>query len=185
MNPDRELMQACAGGDGRAQGEFVGRFAPLLFVVVRRGMGGKPTDASLDVEDVVQEVFLRLFKDGGRLLRSYDPERGSPSIWLTIIARSTAIDISRRRLLPAIPFEPDMHEPVQGSLENPEERIEIPEGLLSSKQRLVMYLLFEQGWDVRESARVMGETEQRVRSLKYLAIEKLRSVLRKEPMRKG
>jgi RNA polymerase sigma-70 factor (ECF subfamily) len=184
MDPDRELMRACAGGDARARDEFVGRFAPLLFGTVRRALGGKPRDASLDVEDVVQEVFLRLFKDGGRLLRTYDPAKGSPSTWLTIVARSSAIDIARRKILPAVPFEPDVHDPSQGRAESPGERFEIPEGLLPPKQRLAMHLLFEKGCDVRESARAMGVTEQRVRSLKHLALEKLRSLQCKEPLGK-
>jgi RNA polymerase sigma factor (sigma-70 family) len=180
MDPDRDLLAAFVRGEPGARDEFVDRFTPVVFGAVRRVLEGGPADRALDAEDVVQEVFLRLFKDGARLLHTYDPARASPATWLAIVARSTAIDIARRKQLPAVPFEPGLHEPAPRPAQGPEDRFEIPEGLLSPKQRLVMHLLFEKGWDVRETARVMGATEQRVRSLKHLALERLRSLLRKE-----
>jgi RNA polymerase sigma-70 factor (ECF subfamily) len=180
MDHDGALLQACLRGEEPARNEFVARFAPVIHGAVRRTLGGKPRDPSLDEEDVSQEVFLRLFKDGCRLLGTYDPARASLASWLFLVARSTAIDLVRRKRPVTVPFEGNLHDPVQEPPKASGERIEIPPDLLSTQQRLVMHLLFERGWDVREVARLMGVTEQTVRSMKHKALEKLRMVLRKE-----
>lgn len=183
MDHDGTLLQACLRGEEPARNEFVGRYAPVIHGAVHRTLGGNPRDPSLDVEDVSQEVFLRLFKDGGRLLGTYDPGRASLESWLFIVARSTAIDLVRRKRPSTVPFEGNLHDPVQEPPKASGERIEIPPGLLSTQQRLVMHLLFERGWDVREASRLMGLSEQTVRSMKHKALEKLRTVLRKETAR--
>ena len=68
------------------------RYGGLIVAAVR---GIAPTPG--DIEDLTQEVFVRLCKDDFRLLRTYDPARAGLSTWLTIVARSTARDALRRR----------------------------------------------------------------------------------------
>ena len=48
-------------------------------------------DAAL-AEDVTQEVFLALWRDGG-----YDPSRGTLGTYLRLVARTRALDVWRRR----------------------------------------------------------------------------------------
>src|SRR5579862_8686110 len=88
------------GGDKRAWEVFVRRYAALIVAAVR---SVAPTSG--DVDDLTQEVFVRLCKDEFRLLRSYDAARASLSTWLTIVARSTARDAMRRRRPNSIPID--------------------------------------------------------------------------------
>ena len=88
LDPLAELL----AGDKRSWDKFVRRYAALIVAAVR-GVAGH----SGDIEDLAQEVFVRLCKDEFRLLRSYDATRASLSTWITIVARSTARDALRRR----------------------------------------------------------------------------------------
>src|SRR5439155_3175205 len=81
------VPDALLAGDGAAWAGFVRRYGGLIVAAVR-GIALLPAD----VEDLTQEVFVRLCKDNFRLLRSYDPARAALSTWLTIVARSTARD---------------------------------------------------------------------------------------------
>ena len=87
--------RAGGGAAARRQGRL-GRIRPPLC----RARSSPPCAASRatpgEVEDLTQEVFLRLCKDDFRLLRSYDPARAGLSTWITIVARSTARDALRR-----------------------------------------------------------------------------------------
>ena len=70
-------------GDRGAWDAFVRRYAGLVVAAVR----GVAREAA-EVEDLTQDVFLRLCKDDFRLLRSYDASRAGLSTWITIVARS-------------------------------------------------------------------------------------------------
>src|SRR5665213_2075960 len=80
------LAELLAGGR-RSWDGFVRRYAALIVAAVRGVAAG-----SGDIEDLTQEVFVRLCKDDFRLLRSYDATRASLSTWLTIVARGAARD---------------------------------------------------------------------------------------------
>jgi RNA polymerase sigma-70 factor (ECF subfamily) len=87
-------------GEKAAWDAFVRRYGGLIVAAVR----GIVT-AQAEIEDLTQEVFVRLCKDDFRLLRSYDPARASLSTWLTIVARSTVRDALRRRRAEMVPIE--------------------------------------------------------------------------------
>jgi len=176
MDSDIALLKACLAEDAGARDGFVNRFTPVVFAAVRRVFGGRPGDPSMDAEDMVQDAFLRLFKNDARLLRTYDPERSSLTTWLTVVARSTAIDAARRKRPVSVPFEPDLHVPGQEDPAPAFEPFVVPEGLLSARQRLVLHLLFEKEWEVREVARLLGVGEQTVRSTKHKALDRLRAL---------
>ena len=181
MDSDTALLEACLAGNAAARDGFVNRFAPVVYAAVRRTLGARPRDPSLDVEDVVQDVFLRLFKNEARLLRGYDAARASLSTWLTVVSRSAAIDVLRRKRPASVAFEEELHGPVHEEGVPGAEPFEIPEGVLSARQRLVMHLLFEKEWDVKQAAELLGVGEQTIRSTKHKALEKLRSLAAKEP----
>ena len=67
-------LDALARGDKEAWEAFVRRYAGLVAAAVR----GVAREAA-EVEDLAQEVFVRLCKDDFRLLRSYDPTRAGLS----------------------------------------------------------------------------------------------------------
>ena len=157
-------------GDGAAWEGFVRRYGGLILAAVR---GVAP--AHRDVEDLAQEVFVRLCKDNFRLLRSYDPARAAMSTWLTIVARSTARDALRRRRAESVPLEavPEVQlavDPVE-----PVRKLKLPEALLSPRQRQILAMLYDQEMEVSEIARALGIDPQTVRSAHHKAMRKLRA----------
>src|SRR5690348_11150747 len=127
-----------------------------------------------DVEDLVQEVFVRLCKDEFRLLKTYDSARAGLSTWLTIVARSTARDSLRRRQLPLTPLDavPETALATSGA---PPEKLRLPDGLLSPRQKLVLTMLYDRDMEVAEIATALGVDPQTVRSTHHKAMLKLRS----------
>ena len=169
------LPQALLNGDGAAWKAFVRRYGGLIVAAVR---GVSPPHA--DIEDLTQDVFIRLCKDDFRLLRSYDRARASVSTWLTIVARSTARDGLRRRRGESVPIEavPEAQlaiEPVE-----PVRKLKLPEALLSPRQREILAMLYDREMDVAEVARALAIDPQTVRSAHHKAMLKLRAHFKAE-----
>jgi RNA polymerase sigma-70 factor (ECF subfamily) len=79
---ERRLLAAALGGDEAALVELARLLTPAIQVRVARallrrsgsrGRGGAPRS---ELDDMTQEVFVRLFAHGARVLRAWDPERG-------------------------------------------------------------------------------------------------------------
>jgi DNA-directed RNA polymerase specialized sigma24 family protein len=162
-------LEALNRGDKRAWDGFVRRYAGLIMSAVR-GMAREGTD----VEDLVQEVFVRLCKDGFRLLKTYDATRAGLSTWLTIVARSTARDALRRRQLPQTPIDL-VPEGLLGIDATPPEKLKLPDGLLSPRQKLVVSMMYDRDMEVTDIATALGVDPQTVRSTHHKAMLKLRS----------
>jgi RNA polymerase sigma-70 factor (ECF subfamily) len=161
-------LQALARGEKGAWDAFVRRYAGLIVAAVR----GVARDGS-DIEDLTQEVFVRLCKDGFRLLKTYDPARAGLSTWLTIVARSTARDALRRRQLALTPLDA-VPEGLLATEATPREKLRVPEGLLSPRQKLVLSMLYDRDMEVAEIAETLGVDPQTVRSTHHKAMLKLR-----------
>jgi RNA polymerase sigma factor (sigma-70 family) len=162
-------LQALTRGDKSAWDAFVRRYAGLIVAAVR----GPAQHEGGDVEDLVQEVFVRLCKDSFRLLKTYDPSRAGLSTWLTIVARSTARDAMRRRRLALTPIDA-VPERLLATDPAPAEKLKLPEGLLSPRQKLVVNMLYDQDMEVAEIAAALGVDPQTVRSTHHKAMLKLR-----------
>ena len=162
-------LAALARGEKAAWDAFVRRYAGLVIAAVR----GVSRDGS-DFDDLAQEVFLRLCKDGFRLLKTYDPARAGLSTWLTIVARSTARDALRRRQLAVTPLDA-VPEALLATEAKPPEKLRLPEGLLSPRQKLVLSMLYDRDMEVAEIAETLGVDPQTVRSTHHKAMLKLRS----------
>ena len=166
-------LGALARGDKGAWEAFVRRYAGLVAAAVR----GVAREAA-EVEDLAQEVFLRLCKDDFRLLRSYDPARAGLSTWITIVARSTARDAMRRHrpvLTPidAVPEGRLAVDPVE-----PAQKLKLPDALLSPRQREILTMLYDREMEVAEIAAALGIDPQTVRSAHHKAMVKLRAHFR-------
>lgn len=183
MDTDTTLLQRCLAGNGQARNEFVARFAPVILGAVRRVLGRGPSDPSLDTEDVAQDVFLKFFRDDARLLRRFDPARASLGTWLSIVARTTALDIVRKKRPLCVPLEEERHATRQDASDGGPDLPHIPADLLSARQKLVMHLLFDRDLSVPDVARIMKVSEQTVRSTKHKAILKLRPFFEKRMAR--
>ena len=166
-------LDALARGDKGAWDAFVRRYAGLVAAAVR----GVAREAA-EIEDLAQEVFLRLCKDDFRLLRSYDPARAGLSTWITIVARSTARDAMRRYrpvLTPidAVPEGRLAVDPVE-----PIQKLKLPDALLSPRQREILTMLYDREMEVAEIAAALGIDPQTVRSAHHKAMVKLRAHFR-------
>ncbi len=177
-NLDQVDLNACARGDSRAFAQFVSAYGGLVWAGVRRVLRGQ---SEQDIEDAAQDVFVRLLKDDGRLLRSFDPSRATMSTWLTLVSRSTAIDRARK-LGRTVGRATELDD---RTLEAPEKPVEagdlqdsaIPLGVLTDRQRLVLYLLYQDEQPVDVVAKMLQISEQTVRSTKHKAIERLRAAM--------
>ena len=168
-------LEGLLRGDKGAWEAFVRRYAGLVVAAVR----GVAREAA-EVEDLTQDVFLRLCKDDFRLLRSYDASRAGLSTWITIVARSTARDAMRRHRPISVPIEavPEGHlaiDPVE-----PVRKLKLPEALLSPRQREILTMLYDRDMEVSEVASVLGIDPQTVRSAHHKAMVKLRAHFRAE-----
>ena len=168
--PRDALPRGLLDGDGVAWESFVRRYGGLIIAAVR-GVAASPGE----VEDLTQEVFLRLCKDDFRLLRSYDPARAGLSTWLTIVARSTARDALRRRRVEAVPLEAVPEAQLAVAPVEPVRKLKLPEALLSPRQREILAMLYDREMDVAEIARALGIDPQTVRSAHHKAMLKLRA----------
>lgn len=126
IGSDTDLIRAMAEGDRAALAEFYDRHATLVHSLALRIVRDRD-----DAEEVVQDAFLQVWRQADR----FDGGRASPAAWLTMIARSRALDRLRRRG-PA-PSEVQEHTAVSDANE-------LSQGLAPTVQRLLETLPAEQ-----------------------------------------
>lgn len=80
-------MQRIAADDESAIGELYDRFGSLVYRMAYQTM---PTRS--DAEDVVQDIFVRLWRTAGR----YDPKRAALVTWVMLLSRRHMVDRLRR-----------------------------------------------------------------------------------------
>jgi RNA polymerase sigma-70 factor (ECF subfamily) len=84
---DEELMRQVADGSAEALGLLHRRFARLIFRLAC------PDDRPCRREDLVQDVFLAIWRNAGR----FDPARGTVRAWVLQIAHFRLLNELRRR----------------------------------------------------------------------------------------
>ena len=168
--PREERLDALLAGENGAWQAFVQRYARLIVAALRGLVRDQP-----EIEDLTQEVFLRLCKDDFRLLRNYDPARAGLSTWLTIVARSTARDALRRKRGESVPIDAVPEHRLAVDPVEPVRRLKLPEALLSPRQREILAMLYDRDMEVAEIARALGIDPQTVRSAHHKAMVKLRA----------
>jgi RNA polymerase sigma-70 factor (ECF subfamily) len=84
---DEELMRRVADGSGEALGLLHGRFARSIFRLAAQTLDRAAA------EDLVQDVFLAVWRNAGR----FDPERGTVRAWVLQIAHFRLLNELRRR----------------------------------------------------------------------------------------
>jgi len=183
LTTDAELLQRIAKRDTEAVSLLYDRFAPVLFGLVVRIL----RDAR-DAEDVLQEVFIQVYRDAAR----YEPERASPRTWLCTIARSRALD--RLRSLKAAGRwvaggEELDAEAVDTAAGVPQEHVMLARHVetqlakLSEKERVVLRLAYYDGYTQEEIAARLEEPLGTVKSRTFAAMNALRDALAAVGMR--
>ena len=172
-----EAIGALIAGDRGAWGRFVRSYARVIYAAVQRRL--LPAGRGDEVEDVAQDVFVKLCKSDFKLLRGYDPARAKLTTWLTVIATSASIDHLRRRRAATLGLD-DVPEASLATEDPAFERIQVPPGLLSARQALVLELLYKKDLDVAGAAHIMNVDPQTVRSTHHKALTKLRGYFQEE-----
>lgn len=137
-----------------------------------------------DVEDLVQEVFIRCIKSSNK-------EIGNPKAWLLTIARNVAINASRKSKisiwLPAV-----MLDVLPATTKTPEEELDLKGELqavyqalnkLKKNYREVILLRELQELTVQETAIILGWPPNKVTITLHRALKKLRDKLEEEERR--
>jgi len=163
------LLQASAGGDGRAFEAFYDR------TVARAELVARALLRAADVDEALADAYFEAWRQAAR----FDPTRGSALSWLLALVRSGAVE----RLRPAavrrddIATEPgaDAAELIDGwwqQLNNP--RLHTALAALDAGERWALGLAYLRGCTQLEIASRTGWTPDRVHSVLAGAQAKLR-----------
>lgn len=172
---DIDLERLCSG-DKRSWDAFVEANARVIYwtaaSVLRRR---NPRASEQEVADVSQEIFLKLVQNDYRLLRSFDPAKSSLRTWLAVIARSTTMDHLRKEARATRDLVEAELEDIPAESEAGDSCPDIPLDALSSRQRMVLRMIYELDMDVRDVAKALEITEQTVRSIRHQALTRVRA----------
>lgn len=181
---DHDLVARAARGDEQAIGTLYDRYGGVLYAVAYRIVGQRA-----DAEDVVIEAFAQAWREAIR----FEAARGSVAGWLTMIARSRALDAvrarSRRdRITASAAADQPQSSPAMGawradpsdSYDYAERRQQVQAALqtLSSPQRQAIELAFFEGLSQSEIAERLQEPLGTIKTRVRLGMQKLRDSLR-------
>jgi RNA polymerase sigma-70 factor (ECF subfamily) len=173
-----DLAKACAHSAAAAEwDEFVHRCVPLAAMVAARvarmWLGEAPPAV---VDDIVQEVFLKLCEQERRILRDFEP-RGEESFLglLRIVAASVANDHFRRqssvkrggRVTTSALLEEEAPMPADGAhqaaqmqraalMAQLDSMMRSAPEVIPNRDRLLFWLYYRQGFTAEEIARLSG-----------------------------
>lgn len=167
-------LDAVIRGDADAWQDFTDQTIRLVIASIRRVCPSGKTPYGDEIDDLAQAVYIKLLRNDRRLLRNYDPARSGISTWITLIARSVAIDSLRRRTLDTRPMD-EAFGAVSPQSQAPSVGPVIPTHLLTARQRLILTMLFEDNMDVTDVATALDVNPQTIRSTKHKAMERLRA----------
>ncbi len=181
---DHDLIASAASGDERAIGALYDRYGGVVYAVAYRIVGQRA-----DAEEVVIEAFAQVWREASR----FEPARGSVAGWLTMIARSRALDTVRARARreritataaadrPGVsPGMSSWRPDAQGALDDTERRARVRAALetLSLPQRQAIELAYFEGLSQSEIAERLQEPLGTIKTRVRLGMQKLRESLR-------
>lgn len=88
LKDENELIKACLKGERKAQEALYQQFAPRMYVICQRY-----SRAQLEAEDILQESFIKVFKDLERF-----KQQSSLYYWIKRIVINTALNHQRSKL---------------------------------------------------------------------------------------
>lgn len=182
--PDADLIAHAAAGDERAIAALYDRYGAVVYAIAYRITGQRA-----DAEEIVVEAFAQAWREAGR----FEARRGSVAGWLTMIARSRALDLvrarSRRERItataaadrPDVPLAMgDWRTDPGGAVDHAERRRRVREALelLSAPQRQAIELAYFEGLSQSEIAERLQEPLGTIKTRVRLGMQKLRECLR-------
>lgn len=174
---DTDLLARIAAGEQVALRRLIDRHGRGLRLFAARYLGNAE-----DAEDIVQDVFVAVWKHAGR----FKPDKGRAATWLYRIAANRCIDLRRWRrfrtfvglddVQDALPAEqPDAEVGIGARQELAIVRSSLAE--LPERQRMALLLRTVAGLDVPAIAQVMATTPGSVEQLLVRARRSLRDRL--------
>lgn len=163
---DIQLIKQCLDGDHQAFAELVARYKKLIYSVVYNMLSDKQ-----EVNDVAQEVFLRIYKS----MSQYNPEYKF-STWSVRIATNLCLDILRKKRIDYVPIEE--FSGIPGNIDTPEaeyikmerkQRVRDAVSGLEEKYRVPIVLFHQNGLSYDEISRVLNEPMSIVKNRIYRA----------------
>jgi RNA polymerase sigma-70 factor (ECF subfamily) len=179
---DGAVVAQVLAGDRDAFRVVVERHSRSLFRLAYRMTGNEQ-----DAEDVVQETFLRAYRQLNRF-----ESRSSFSTWLYRIAVNCSLDSSRKRRLQdarQVAPSPELPDPVLSlpatdpSAERlvmsaeVQKRVTVTMNTLTEKERAAFVLRHYEGMSIEEVARAMGLRANAAKNNIFRAVQKLRRAL--------
>jgi RNA polymerase sigma-70 factor (ECF subfamily) len=179
---DAALVERLAAGDARAMEVLYDRYSRPAYGLARRITG-----EAVFAEEVVQEVFLALWRDPAK----YDPARGGFASWLLAATHHKAVDAVRREetlrkrraqsaeeaeYYAAAPADgPAVEDAVWIRLRG--ERVRRALGTLPAPQRQALTLAYFGGYTQREIAALTGTPLGTVKTRMLAGMRRLRDLL--------
>lgn len=153
MMDDRELMRRIAQKDAEALEQVYDRYERAVYSFAFRIVND-----AMAAEEVVQELFLRVWNNAER----YDRSQGKLSTWMFTIARNIAVDMLRRKSSRAVtdPAGDDALEVLADTSTNVEQ--EVAQNWERQRIREAMLELREEQQQVIESIYFHGLTQHEV-----------------------
>jgi RNA polymerase sigma-70 factor (ECF subfamily) len=171
---DDELARRSLDGDGRAFATLVERHTRLVYAAVRAVTGDGD-----DVDDIVQEAFIRIYRNLGSF-----GGRSALSTWIYSVARNHAINTVSRRRPETVPL--DAAAPLASDDPGPHEELERREALarieqtlacLDGRYREVVELRYLAGRRYDEIAELLGVPMGTVKTLLHRARSRMKALL--------
>lgn len=162
---DESLLLRIASGEQAALARLIDRHGRGLRLFAARYLG-----SAADAEDVVQDVFVSVWKHAGR----FDPDRARASTWLYRITANRCVDARRRRSFRAFIGLDDVPDTLADETRQADARMGARQelaivrdglALLPERQRMALLLRAVGGLDVPGIAEVMGASAGSVEQL--------------------
>ena len=176
---DGQIMEGIRNGDEAAMGEAMEKYSGLLWSVASAVLdGAAPVQ---EVEECVADVFIYLWQHPEK----YDPDRGGLSSWLSMIARSRAIDRYRRIVREReLPVERMMAESLEHAeiAENDVEReklLSCIDGLGGQERELIIRRYYYEQKPA-EIAAALDLPKKKVENKLYYVRQKLKKMMEKQ-----
>ena len=175
---DGQLVQLVAERDDGALEALYDRYGKAAYSLARRIL----TEETL-AQDVVQEVFLSLWRDA----RRFDAGRGTVATYLLSMTHHRAVDVVRREENlrrwrtsdEGLELEPDPKARVEDEVEASERRAEVRAALaeLPAAQREALLLAYFGGYTQREVAALVGVPLGTVKTRMAAGMRKMKEAL--------
>jgi len=195
---DLQLIETCIQGKAGAWHNFITRYSPLVYYVIRKVLYARGAAVSREeLADLHNDIFASLMDRHGRKLRQYEGKNGcSVSTWIRVIAVRAAIDnLKKSRTMQSLSDEETMAaaeraavaaDTPQTFLEDREQRQLLRELIdeLPAKDQLFIRLFYFEGVPPVQIAKTLHSNTNAIYSRGNYLREKLKESLKNKSSKK-